>query len=104
MIRNKQQQPNAATEQLAKAIALKIIKWQSSLARRLNARINRLSIAYQKWLLLAFCAVSSVSLVICLIAPYGKIASSDAGSSFQAIHIGLPSGQPEPTDSITNKK
>jgi hypothetical protein len=104
MIRNKQQQSNAATEQLAKVIAIKIIKWQSSLASKLNARINRLSRSCQKWLLFAFCAVSTAGLVFCLIAPYGKIATNIAGSSYQPTHIGLPSGRPQPTDSLTIKK
>ncbi|MFA6245349.1 MAG: hypothetical protein WC615_00320 [Mucilaginibacter sp.] len=104
MIRNKQPQSNTATEQLAKAIAFNIIKWQSALASRLNARINRLSGARQKWLLFAFCAVSTAGLILCLIIPYGKNAINIVGNSYQPTHIGLPSGQPQPTDSLTIKK
>jgi hypothetical protein len=104
MIRNKQQQSNATTEQLAKVIAFKIIKWQSAFASRLNARINRLSGSYQKWLLFTFCAVSTAGLVLCLIAPDGKTAANIADSSYQPTHIGLPSGRPQPTDSLTIKK
>jgi hypothetical protein len=104
MIRNKQPHSNAATEQLAKVIAIKIIKWQSALASRLNARINRLSGSCQKCLLFAFCAVSTAGLVFCLIAPYGKTAANIAGGTYQPTHIGLPSGRPQPTDSLTIKK
>jgi hypothetical protein len=104
MIRNEQPQSNAATEQLARAIAIKIIKWQSSIANWLNARINRFSGACQKWLLFAFCALSTAGLVFCLIAPYGKTATNIAVSSYQPTHIGLPSGHPQPTHSLTNKK
>lgn len=104
MIRNKQQQSNTANEQLAKVIATKIIKWQSALASGLNARINGLSTTLQKWLLFAFCVISTAGLIFCLITSYGKIASNIAGSSYQPTHIVLPSGQPQLTDSLTIKK
>lgn len=104
MIRNKKPQSDAAIEQLAKVIAFKIIKWQSALASRLNTQINRLSAARQKWLLFTFCAVSTAGLIFCLLAPDGKNAANLAGSSYQPKYIGLPSGQPQPTDSLTIKK
>jgi hypothetical protein len=104
MIRNKQPQSKAAIEQLAKVIAFKIIKWQVAIASGLNAWINRLSTARQKWLLFTFCAVSTAGLIFCLLAPYGKNAANLAGSNYQPTHIGRPSGQPQPTNSLTIKK
>lgn len=104
MLRSKQQQ-----DELAKAIATKIIRWQGTLAAVLNMRANRLSKSTQKWALLFLCFLATSGLILCLVVPYGRIAVSKPGSIYQSSHIGLPSGQPEPnppklTDSLTIKK
>ena len=107
MTRNKQQQINAATEQLAGRIAGRIIKWQSSLAKALNERVNHLSKAHQKWLLAAFCVAAAGGLILCLISPYGKIAAINPAGSYQPAHIGTASDSPVPlkqTDTINTKK
>ncbi|WP_374950070.1 hypothetical protein [Mucilaginibacter sp.] len=109
MARKTHQQPNHASEQLAKTIALKIIKWQSSLAITLNKWFNQFSKKQQQWLLITFCVLSGCALTLCLLVPYGKMAMNNPMKNDQPMHIGLPSNKPnhaplKPTDSLTLKK
>lgn len=101
--------PNEAKDELAKAIALKIINWQSRLARLLNNWANRFSKRQQQRLLAVFCFLSGAGLILCLLVPYGKIAMNNSGKNYQPTHIGLPSERPRPaqlksTDTLTLKK
>lgn len=99
MLRSKQKQ-----DDLAKAIAIKIIEWQGALAAVLNKQANLLSKSNQKWALLFMCLLATSGLILCLVVPYGRIAVSKPGSIYQSSHIGLPSGLPKLTDSLTIKK
>jgi len=99
MLRSKQKQ-----DELAKAIAVKIIGWQGALAAVLNKQANRLSKSTQKWALLFLCLLATSGLILCLIMPYGRLAMSQPGSSYQSSPIGRPSGLPKLTDSLILKK
>jgi hypothetical protein len=99
MTRNNQHRSSAAKEELARAIALKIIKWQSGLATFLNAWINHFSKKQQRWLLAAFCTLFAAGLVLCLLEPYGKTVMTNPDSNYMPIHIGLPSELPKPARS-----
>ncbi|AMR29964.1 hypothetical protein A0256_00295 [Mucilaginibacter sp. PAMC 26640] len=72
----------------------------------MNKWINHLSKKQQQWLLAVFCILTVAGLIVCLIAPYGKLAMSDPGRNYPPTHIGSPSEKPKPlqqTDSITLK-
>jgi len=108
MNRNNKRPISAAKEELATAIALKIIKWQADLATVLNTWINHFSKRQQRWLLAAFCALFGAGLVLCLVTPYGKTMMLISDSNNKPLHIGLPSERPKParskrTDSLTIK-
>jgi hypothetical protein len=85
-------------------IAIKIIKWQSALASRLNARINHFP---GRAKMSAICFLRSFNCGLGLL-PYCPVRQNGndqiAGSNYQPTHIGLPSGRPQPTDSLTIKK
>jgi hypothetical protein len=74
MFRNKQQQPDPAKDAIAEVLASKIIRWQSGLATVLNKWFDHYSKKQQQWLLVIFCTLTVAGLIVCLIAPYGKMA------------------------------
>jgi hypothetical protein len=102
------QQTDTSGDQLAGMIANQIILWQWRLAAKLNKVVNRLTKKHQQWMLLIFCAISSVCLALCLYVPFGKMAMTE--HNYQPVHIGLPSDLPlrrehlSTTDSLTTKK
>jgi hypothetical protein len=109
MFRNKQKQTELVQEGAAKAIALKIIQWQRAVAALLNKPANRLSKPQQMWALLFLCFLAATGLTWRLVQPFGSLAVSEPNSSYQPVHIGLPSRpfKPNPTqrtDSLTIKK
>jgi len=108
MTRNDQRCTRRAKEELAKAIAFRIIKWQLGFATFLNTWINRFSKRQQGWALAAFCTLFAVCLVLRLLEPYGKTVMAIPDSNYRPVHIGLPSERPKParskrTDSLTIK-
>ncbi|MES2108562.1 MAG: hypothetical protein V4577_07440 [Bacteroidota bacterium] len=108
--KRKLQQPDEAGDRLARIIADQILRWQNLLAAKMNKGISRYSKKRQQWLLLIFCGVSAISLVICLIVPFGRMAMKMQARNYQPGHIGSPSYLPtNPThlksiDSLTTKK
>lgn len=110
-LNKKREEGNPGAERTATRIAAQIIRWQISIAAKINQRANRYTKAGQRKFLWVFCAVWIA--VICFNFFHARETPPirSVRPNYLPVHIGQPSDIPEPdkkpilrTDSLTIKK
>lgn len=110
-LKKKSEQLEPGSDRVAARIAGRIIRWQVSLAARINSRVNRYSKTGQRKFLWFFCAAWIA--IVCFNFLHGLKATTihTVQPNYLPAHIGQPSDIPKPanrpmpqTDSLTIKK
>ncbi|MCR8561946.1 hypothetical protein KXD93_30105 [Mucilaginibacter sp. BJC16-A38] len=110
-LNNKREGGDPGAERTASRIAAQIIRWQISVAAKINRRVNRYTKAGQRKFLWVFCAVWIAGICFNFFHAQQTTTIRKVRPDYLPVHIGQPSDIPEPdkkpiprTDSLTIKK
>ncbi|MCQ6958310.1 hypothetical protein [Mucilaginibacter aquariorum] len=107
---NTKKADNKAADQVAERLAKIIIRWQQTIATKLNRQINQVSKRAQKRVFWIICLAWVVVIAISTLSNWHGSALSKSPNPYAPVHIGQSSephlrlGKDKTTDSLTIKK